>query len=127
MLLTVTYWYRCDSCADGHLSAKALARHHCANAEPGADQYGHCTLCGIRVQRGHTCEGLLAGAQNMTAHVFRSNGKLSVRITSAGGRLDLNERKLIAGQVKDARLNARCSRAASGELGRRPRRVEQYR
>jgi hypothetical protein len=55
MRLTISYWYRCHSCGDGLVSAKALANHHCFEAEPGADEHGHCTRCGTRMHRAHSC------------------------------------------------------------------------
>jgi hypothetical protein len=50
-----THWYRCTSCGDAHRTSSEHARHHCAHPAPGADEHGHCRLCGIRVTVRHLC------------------------------------------------------------------------
>jgi len=53
--IRTTHWYRCASCGDAHPSAAEHARHHCAHPVPGADEHGHCRLCGFRVTVRHLC------------------------------------------------------------------------
>lgn len=55
MRIRVTYWFRCHACGDAHRSAYELARHHCASSIAGADEHGHCRLCGVRVTVAHSC------------------------------------------------------------------------
>jgi hypothetical protein len=55
MIITTTYWYRCSACGDAHRSAQDLSRHHCAHPAPGADEHGHCRLCGVRIRVAHAC------------------------------------------------------------------------
>ena len=53
--IRTTYWFACSSCGGAHRTAAELARHHCVHTASGADEHGHCRLCGIRVTVAHAC------------------------------------------------------------------------